>query len=168
MERIDELTEPPVVGRVYWVPCVLGWWRDTKKWWPVMGRMHEDVKFFNFALRHYHLDRRFVGDNQVEPAVRLPLCDRSGKGDDGIISAVEYRRRVCVRADMSFPVWPSPVGKMQRHYAGRACKRTDRGLICPHQGFALGSIAPDENGVRQCPMHGLRIEADGVVSGRVA
>lgn len=32
---------------------------------------------------------------------------------------------------------------------------------CPHKGFPLGSLPPDEKGRRTCPAHGLRWGKDG-------
>jgi hypothetical protein len=60
LERIEELREPPVVGREYLVPCVRYWWKGALRWWPVIGPKHDDIEHLNFAQVHYHLDRRFL------------------------------------------------------------------------------------------------------------
>ncbi len=55
---------------------------------------------------------------------------------------------------------------LRRSYAGRACGRdAAERLICPHKGFAIGSLKPDASGHVVCPLHGLRIN---VREGRVA
>ena len=177
LQRVDELTEPPVVGRFYLVQCVRGKWSDRLGDWPVMGPLHSDAKFLNFPQRHYHLNRFFLtGDDawyatgrplgEFDPSMRPP-----GYPENDPLPEPVYRRRMC----RSSPVEPFPTFSaltstrvdfkaMLRHYAGRQCKR-GAGWICPHKGLDLGPIAPGPDGHIMCPLHGLRVHAGtGVVA----
>lgn len=158
IQRINEITTPAVAGQFYLVPMVFGEWFSRSAWWPVMGSLHEDTKFFSFPIDHFHMDRRFlVRDRDQRYAVSYPLtAQREGSVP---LSDVVWKRRKCVRPDMHFPYWASPVQEMQSALAGTRCKAGPGGLICPHRGFALGSLVVDKWGALTCPMHGLRVEA---------
>jgi hypothetical protein len=161
LERIDQLSAPPIPGNFYLVPMVHGQWYRKIAWWPVWGEKHEDAKFFRFPEEHYHLDRRFLPQSAAYAAVGTPLHAR----DDVPLSAPEWRRRKCITAGVYFPTHPSEVKAMQGTLSGAQCKRDDAGWICPHRGMRLGSIAPGANGEIICPLHGLRINAaTGIVS----
>lgn len=76
MERLVELTSPPVVGETYLVPCVEARLRDhmtgvfTQPWeLPVFGTIHRDPELGYYAgLDHLHLDQRFVQENYLRVA----------------------------------------------------------------------------------------------------
>lgn len=169
VQRIDQITAPPVVGRYYLVPTVHGMWFGKVANWPVMGPKHEDTKFFRFKDQHYHLDRRFLAERLVRHAVASPLH----RGPDKRLAHYEdplpeadpiWRRLMCRRAEMYFPAHPEPVRALQASLAGAQCRRNEAGWVCPHRRFSLGSIAPDAQGIITCPLHGLRIEAaSGIV-----
>ena len=125
-----------------------------------MAGRHEDSKFFNFQQEHYHLDRRFVvGDRAADRATSAPLHNpRDGRvGLD--MSEPGIARRKCRRVMNPFPTYHKEVWQMQSHLAGAQCQRHETGWVCPHRGFRLGSIEPDDQGVILCPLHGLRIDA---------
>lgn len=164
--KVDELTEPPVVGKYYLVRVVHGTWCGKAMWFPVMGDLHEDSKFFNFERQHYHLDRRFVAAGSLADALVRPLHalpERYGRLAT-VLSEPEWASRKCRHAMTEFPTYHMPVVAMQRHLAGVQCQRHETGWVCPHRGFRLGSIEPDSNGIILCPLHGLQIDA---ASGKV-
>lgn len=83
IENIEDLRSPPVVGRMYLVPCVLVGSPKSRKvlgsntpprgcggmlpgWWPVIGPHHEDAELLNFPFQHWHYDLRFLSNAQVE------------------------------------------------------------------------------------------------------
>ena len=160
LQRVTDLTEPPIVGQYYLVPTVRGVWYNKIRWWPVLGDKHEDAKFFNFKEQHYHLDRRFLPECDIERATTAPLSASPTYGRNlTLTDTPEYKPRKCRRSMMWFPTLPLQVQKMQTSLAGAKCRTDAAGWVCPHRNFSLGSIAPDINGVILCPLHGLRIDA---------
>lgn len=172
-ERVDELTEPPVVGRFYLVPCVRGVWAGILGRWPVWGPKHEDEKFLHFPERHYHLDRRFIQKQHVDNASGQPLTEKNGlRGYDEnkTLPAPEYRRLKCQRIGTStaFPTQRAlertTFQDLYQHFSGHQCAKDGAGWICPHKGMRLATISVRSDGNIQCPLHGLLIDAEtGVV-----
>lgn len=168
IKRITDLTEPPLPGEFYLVPTVRGRWCGEVDYWPVWGEKHEDAKFFNFNLDHYHLDRRFIAkEEDAYAAVGAPLHSGPTQYEtdprNAPLPAPEWRRRKCYRAETDFPTYRKEVKAMQTTLAGVQCRR-GAGWICPHRGFDTGSIHPNQAGIIICPLHGLQIH---VTTGRV-
>lgn len=167
LQRIDELTEPPIVGQRYLVPCVRGMWYDMLAWWPVWGGKHDDQRFLQFPQKHYHLDRRFIREKYVYRAASAPLGEglMHGRGypENTVLPAPEWRRRKCQCSQAEFPIHRSMVHPSFRalytHYAGHQCQRDERGWVCPHKGMRLASMPVGADGNVQCPLHGLLINA---------
>jgi hypothetical protein len=170
IERVDQLSHPPVVGRLYLVPTVTGLWFSKIADWPVIGEKHEDRKFFNFPHQHYHLDRRFlVADWRLKFANTSPLRQdalHKHHENQSLPESPVWRIRKCRRSGIIFPTDHHMVREIQATFSGAVCRKDAAGWVCPHRQFPLGSIAPDERGVVLCPMHGLQIDAEtGVVVG---
>lgn len=176
LQHFDDLTEPPIVGRYYLVRCVEGWWgRPYRKGiWPVWGPKHDDAKHLSFPWPHYHLNRFFVPEDDVFGAAYMPLSEHardkpSGSRNVRLPEPISRRKRCQWTNDkVKFPVqmaldsradWKS----MYRHFSGTQCKRGN-GWICPHKGFDLGAMAPNDDGTIICPLHGIMVNATtGVV-----
>ena len=169
IERFDDLTEPPVIGRYYLVRCIFATFNIGKKeWLPVMGPRHDDAKWIGFKWAHYHLNRFFLSDADEEQSVTLPVSERPDRSFNYPITESILLRRKCRRSTPT----PFPVDKvlkteqftaMYRHYTGEQCRRQS-GWICPHKGFDLGAMTVDPDGAITCPMHGLRIDNEtGIV-----
>lgn len=72
--KVDDLTEPPVVGRHYLVPCVEA--ADNRAGlplghWPVIGPKHRDAGTVDFPDMHWHFDFRFLLAPQIKWAQRF-------------------------------------------------------------------------------------------------
>lgn len=175
IERITELSEPPVVGRMYLVPTVKhGWNFDlVGNAWPVFLPRHDDTQFFNFTDQHYHIDPRFVGVRDFKSteewsfegdAFRVfqnaPLHRQRGWGKWAMeLTDPVWRRRLCHRTAIPYRYAEKPpIQKLKAHFAGQTAPHNRHGWVCPHQHASLGSIVP-EAGVITCPLHGLRIRA---------
>ena len=66
------------------------------------------------------------------------------------------RRMKCKRASLGFPAHlPAAMIWQARLCEAYADAKLKPGRVCPHRGADLSTIPPDENGVVQCPLHGL-------------
>ena len=192
LERADRLKTPPVVGRQYLVPAIL-WDRHyfgygvegeenilmglqnsrSAQWLPVWGRKHDDIEFFSFPYKHYHIDPRFLNKRQWSDfslvSERTPLQYVQGQplSHSGLPSGPAKPVLRKMRCTMAHSVWghdgAESVLKMNKAFSGRQCAKGKHGFVCPHQLFPLGSVQAID-GVVTCPLHGLRINAEtGVV-----
>lgn len=157
LQRVDRLKEPPVVGQAYLVPTVFGQWHHLLRDWPVLGLKHDDIEHLNFRPIHYHLDTRFlrVSNNLIGHAPYEPLHSRG----DVPLGPIKLARRTCIREPIAFNGPPEFQVRFQGAFAGTQCGKGKRGWVCPHKHFPLGSIKAVD-GVLQCPLHGLRINAE--------
>lgn len=178
LPRVTELTAPPKVGEWYLVPTVrYVYMSDIARDWPVFLPRHEDARFFAFDDLHYHVDPRFLslsfssllgGDIEevLGQSQRAPLAKkRFGPWSISDPPAPVWRRRKCQIPEAVYQFAVNPrVLALKEHFAGQHCKSNRHGWVCPHQNWPMGSLAPDENGVLTCPLHGLRVRAsDGLV-----
>lgn len=191
MQRVTELTSPPVIGKRYLVPTVEYIWgpgqrNKTPRPWPVLGPMHRDPEL-NFDLDHYHVDSRFVSERAYRSAANysggtvyrdvnvvfegVPLNRADHHWDDKGVRTrstiphppVVWRPLTCKRELHKVTRVPELARKIEASWVGKTCKRGKHGFICPHRNLPLGTIAPVD-GVITCPLHGLRIDAaTGVV-----
>lgn len=163
--NIEDLKEPPVVGKYYMVPCVevtSGASGLTVGWWPVTGTQHEDAEVVGFKPRHWHYDFRFLTANQhkqkwLERGSVLTVAQDWGGGltpVPGIIPKTLHQKRRCMRAQSEFP--RARAGWLKELEGAYADKRVTCGK-CPHRGLPLESL-PREPGTDNvvCPGHGLR------------
>lgn len=180
MQRLEDLSSPPEVGRFYLVPCVtVG--RNPANWtpgrWPVQGPLHSDAEVIGFASPHFHLDLRFLSKRQIcnRLANKLSVGGPGHLRTEHVFLTVltahavelrtELRPRKCVRLMPRHPFnistyvdkwskWSTPwIFALEEAYADRKlsdCK------TCPHRGFRLASVPDDADGAVTCPGHGLR------------
>lgn len=173
MQKITELSEPPIVGKTYLVPTIeWKWCSRPVKVWPIFLPLHDDIEFLNFPYPHYHVDARFLsksdfrihgfGDSQFRPIARRPNPESEQWNRDP--GTPVWRRRKCLRSEYLYCHSDKPeIQKMRKHFDGHKALPNRHGWVCPHRNFPLGSIGPDAEGVITCPLHGLRIRAaDGV------
>lgn len=173
IQNIEDLTEPPTVGKFYMVPCVHV--RETARglslgqpsgWLPVMGPKHGDAEVVEFPWRHWHYDFRFFTDralrvlwgNPFSNVLRTETQPRQGTPEPlpGISSAPTNRRMKCRRAMPEYPadkvetLW---LPELRKEFADKRVKCGN----CPHRGLPLSSL-PREPGtsIVTCPGHGLR------------
>ena len=180
-QRIDRITETPVVGRWYLVRALhYDRFRKGAMAWPITGPKHTDVEFFNFDIEHYHLDVRFltqrhlrqIGTHYVagefgyafsqpcQPVTEAWNSDTK-KYDRRPMPTPTLTRMQCRRTTVEYPFADrKPVAEINAKYQGATAKLTERGWICPHRKVALGNQIPDAHGVITCPLHGLRIDAE--------
>lgn len=162
VKRVDEMLAAPVIGQCYSVPTVELEFLRTTKAWPVMGLKHEDAEHLNFPYEHYHFDWRFMPDFAFRQCASHDdvqrIFGRVLHYIDRALSAPRYRLRKCRRQMPVCTIFTTAVNGVALHraWAGRDAIHSPRGLICPHRGTALGSIAPSADGTITCPLHGLK------------
>lgn len=184
MERICELTQPPVVGLFYLVPTVMAEWSGELGEYPVLGPKHNDRQDLKFEEAHYHIDARFISYNKKSECSDLfwaavtarPIHEvtriQGLTGDrlpirDNALSPNPYLRRwTCKRlanpfvnsGDLTSRVLRA--GNWQNHHSRWAGKKADIDAsgqwVCPHRQVPLGS-QPVRGGVVVCPLHNLHI-----------
>ena len=172
MERVDELTEPPVPGRYYLVPTVKIAYHGVLAAWPVIGPEHTDPAFFNFPHHHYHIDARFLSRRlrlcieRLSWPVHAPVefnvmakplvAQRSAKFE-------RYRRRKCQtlgsREHLDLLRTKRTWSRFADHFAGRKCPLRDGHRYCPHNLARVDNL-PVIDGRVVCPLHGLTIDAE--------
>lgn len=168
LQRIDEMTTPPVVGQAYLVPCVT---LPQGLVVPVMGPRHEDPEI-NAPRPHWHANPQFMSRDDLmsaitgaflgkypdKTAILLALHDEETIAAQalGVIVTADgppvEQERICIR-----PMPPHPGGNWLGVLEDLYAERTAKCGRCPHRGFALGPAAPD--GTATCPGHGLRFDA---------
>lgn len=170
MKRADQLTEPPVVGEFYLVPCYVTPREVTELDYeykdgelvemsgnayeyvtPIINHLHTDRENGQ-SMAHYHADYRFepYGINQVNMSGayhRIFPHDDVHKN-----KKIEYRVMIC-RSTAQTGVTPSNM--IRRSNLKHKCIHKGK---CPHRGYDLSSVVP-VNGEITCPLHGLRFNA---------
>lgn len=156
LQTIEDLREPPVIGRYYLVPCVYYWYDYRLRWWPVTGPRHEDAEHLDFAAVHYHFDRRFLPArmfsdhvSRIHPSrlrywgvtprhpdttnAARPLSEFASKPHPwrkgeygGPMPAPVLRRRKCIVADVGFPSVDAGGERFERFHAAYEGKRCGR------------------------------------------
>lgn len=168
---VTDLTEPPVVGQWYLVPCVLYWYDYRLRWWPVIGPRHEDADHLAFPAAHYHFDRRFLparmfssweskihprdlGETRLRhpdtwiaarPLQELAVKPHPDDGRDygGPLPQPVLRRRKCIIADAGFPAVEEGGPRFESFHAAYEGKRCGR----------------DADGHLICPHKGARLSS---------
>ena len=187
MIRVDLLTEPPVVGETYLVPCV----EDQGTHLPLLGPVpvHSDPDHgINAPFDHGHIDLRYLSDQDVRvaalgialrlgglpPIMSIPvilaraaaaapvdelLASLAGNFVTRIGGPVELRPLRCARSVLPRGI-PDPPWRAQLEaaYAGQALSPAG---LCPHRNAHVLSQPVGADGLRVCPMHGLGFDQAG-------
>lgn len=156
MQRVDEMTEPPIVGQTYLVPCVYGTTdkRDDPErycWLPIIGPPHSDKEYIGFEPVHFHYDHRFLSPRERGSFyLSHPLFYVMSNWDRTI--GIKHQELRCLREVHGYP-HASFHDDLSDAYAA---KRVTCGK-CPHRGLPLGSLPriPGTN-IVTCPGHGLQ------------
>lgn len=169
MQRVIEMTEVPIVGTMYLVPCV-AWYEEEvgegkPVWLPVYGGFHQDKEIIRFDAKHWHLDWRFM--NQRHLSARgcdlsflrgrqfgVPVCAGDGVLNVSIQKPIEKRLK-CVRVMPSYPMklaaW---IDELSDAYADEKVIRAGKCNLCPHKMLPLDGTGDDPERT-VCRGHGL-------------
>lgn len=178
--RLVELDQPIEVGKHYMVPCIKideiesarGKYKSLNcmAWVPVWPIDHDD-RDIGFPEQHYHVDWRFVSNKDIRCIVKAlyGLKCPDGPIEDmlqeiillvivikDVIEGPEEWPQCCYRTRLTWPYHHRAPEKLEIKLKGAKLKCNR----CPHWGFDLSTVPPDENGIIQCPGHGLCFRAD--------
>lgn len=175
IERIDEISGQPVIGKMYLVPCVhvkSGYVSFLKSdWTPVIGPKHDDAEIVSFVPEHFHIDWRFIRPSDIGD--EKEVLRSHGKVIDVkyVDRKIENRRRKCKQEMPEFPVKYNGIDivswlpELERAFRDVKLKPDCR--VCPHRGGPLTGL-PVKNGMVVCSLHGLRWRlSDGAMVPRV-
>lgn len=176
MQRVDEITSPPVIGRYYLVPTIAFPYDGTTQDWPVIGIKHTDADHLKFPDQHYHFDFRFfpkrtwdrfsgysregltsfVTNIEAPHARVLSEFHHKQRHHPDLPEMPVYKRLRC-RRDFSFLTVGrfAHFAELHKAYAGRPAIRTEVGFVCPHRLAPLSGLKANDAGTIQCPLHGL-------------
>lgn len=172
MQRVDEMTEAPVVGQTYLVPVHQD---RVGRLYPIMGPFHADAELAPWAgaaaaLPHAHYDVRFLPLAMISGRKRqrmdratalfshVHLLLNDPVPPEGVLF---HRPLVCLRKVPTHPfdvVWREQqvVGGYIPFLEARYATARVKCGRCPHRGFPLAGLPVGPDGGVTCPGHGLR------------
>src|SRR6476469_4725396 len=136
--KITDLTEPPVVGELYLVPCVrvgaANFW--TRRYVPILGEFHWDKEIINFPEEHVHIDFRFLNNHEFDRINDHLLFGKVISRQ--FVELERWEERRCNRKMPGFPEQSEKVKISWMKDLENAYK--DQQVICgrcPHRGINL-------------------------------
>ena len=177
--KVENIKRPLFKGEKLLVPCLvkrevvlkdeqLLWLdltknsSDTKMYvLPIINHPHNDVENGQKET-HYHLDYRFLKHNSDSnfPSIKnkhslhvfgSEIRPTKDSGD------LEYHLLPVINENFS---GVTPVSLIKKSKLKHKCIHKGK---CPHRGYDLSQVKPDENGVKICPLHGLKFNKKGKV-----
>ena len=175
MEKVEDVKRPLKVGEVFLVPCIVRGEKHTGKRilyiTPVFNLPHNDVASGQREI-HYHTDYRFV---RVKMKVRGPARDRYKFSFPKVVRRhsehlfVETIRPTLEHVENFLVYYELPV--INEGFVGITPPETinkeaikHKCLVrgkCPHRGFDMSQVEGNQQGIKTCPMHGLRFNKEG-------
>jgi hypothetical protein len=175
MKKVEEIKRPLKKGEIYLVPCLVkkeitptdeqSLWLDIKTdnaikihILPIINHPHND-KENGQPETHYHLDYRFIKhkNNHNFPTI----INKHSKHIFG-----SQVRPLPNFGELYY--YPLPV--INEHFSGvtgyeliRNSKLKHKCIHkgkCPHRGYDLSQVKPNEKGVITCPLHGLEFNSN--------
>jgi hypothetical protein len=116
---------------------------------PLIDHLHND-KENGQSNFHYHVDTRFIADI-FKDYFNIRVDPNKLEVDE----TIEYRWLKKYRDEIDFTTPTELISKSKlKHkciYKGK----------CPHRGYDLSQVKPDENGCKTCPLHSLKFDKNG-------
>lgn len=178
--KIADLREAPIVGRTYLVPTIEYYWLHRWSIWPVNGPLHHDREI-GFPQLHFHIDARFLtrqqlawldnydsGWSRYTSLNGRPMSEISEDRWRGLKKPftplprrATLRRRKCIMATYAWTVpadLTKGLGLEKRYPEPKAVLKADGRELCPHRKIDLSQFPADPDGLKTCPIHGLRVD----------
>ena len=112
-------------------------------YYPIHLHKHNDIENGQREY-HYHVDTRYWTEYDVGIRFPLPLEENQ---------KLVYRYMERKRTHEKFP---TPIRMIKKSKLKHKCIHKGK---CPHRGYDLTNVEPDENGVITCPLHSLKFDA---------
>lgn len=180
LEKVENIKRPLVKGEILLVPCII---RKVMNGSPTRcldnGRKKKTIAHeITPILNCFHSDRENgQQEKHCHTDYRFVRCSRMTSGDMEIIrvedthSAQDFapESRVFLHGSekieyIALPVIDpgafygiTPVSMISKSKLKHNCIHKGK---CPHRGFDLSQVAPDENGIITCPLHGLKFYSE--------
>lgn len=189
IQRIDELNEPPIIGKRYLVPHIFGPTISFKKLgtppkhlWAVLLPSHEDSKYASkkrFVTKEingkinvieesycdYKPDPNAQHHYHVDPRFTNESFYESEMAINDLFHTVVFDeddggvRWIESVCLRDMPIQSRLYTVFGEHFIDEFKNSSAKCYRCPHKGINLGSI-PIKDGVITCPAHGLRFNSD--------
>lgn len=167
LQKIDELKEPPIIGKYYLVPCIykseeiiegsniLHLYDNNGSYYIQKSKKIIDEKFIpiiNFPHNdkqtgqkeyHYHLDTRFILHNHNFP-IRI---------NKEVNQDLRYISLKCYSQINTYSTHNSLIKNIKLYQKCISSKNK-----CPHKKYDLSQIVPID-GVITCPLHSLKFNS---------
>ena len=177
--KVENIKRPLLKGEKFLVPCLVkkkyflneeqeNWidtnnFKDKNKMYimPVINHLHSDME--NGQVEpHYHLDYRFLKHNNDGdfPTIKNKhslhvfgneIRPKQNFGD------LEYFLLPVINTEFS---GITPVSFIKKSKLKHKCIHKGK---CPHRGYDLSQVKADKNGIKTCPLHGLKFNKNGVI-----
>ena len=183
MQRLDELKEPPRVGRKYLVPTVTYGWAGRAFAWPVLTPLHTDAEL-GFDVPHWQVDGRFTTRDMDAHAYAMVMAGCPTEQYDNSDKPLAYKMADCAstialieEAGIPMPTVPTwramrcqrreikriwrcakTIAKIEDYCSDHHAVRRGNRILCPHKGADLTSIPVNAEGYARCPMHQLLVK----------
>jgi hypothetical protein len=155
-EKVENIKRPLRKGERLLVPCLVKEYFDTIYITPIINHPHNDRENGQEEI-HYHTDYRFV------------KFDKNGaikREHSRHCFADEFRPQPIINGDLEYFILPvineiffgaTAVGLIKKSKLKHKCIHKGK---CPHRGYDLSQVRPDEDGIITCPLHGLKFNAE--------
>jgi hypothetical protein len=177
--KVEEVKRPLLKGEKFLVPCLIKKnveimdeqeiWMDltTKKHkttlhiLPVINHPHSDMENGQKEI-HYHLDYRFIKHKNDREFPTIKNTHSSHIFGSEIRPKKDF-------GDLTYFLLPvinedfkgiTPVSFIKKSKLKHKCIHKGK---CPHRGYDLSQVTPDKNGVKTCPLHGLKFDKNGKI-----
>lgn len=157
MERVEDIKEPLIKGKIYSVPCLVRY-EDGKTYInPIINHPHND-KENGQDEAHYHIDYRFVkheNDSDFPTVVNnhsYHYFVESTRPRKLVNGSLRYFELPMINEDFT---GITPVKNISKSKLKHKCIHKNK---CPHRGFDLSQVK-DIDGVITCPLHGLKFNS---------
>ena len=177
--NIENINRPLVKGEMVLVPCLVRYeneFADEQSLWldlskektnnkihvlPVINHPHNDIENGQKSI-HYHLDYRFIkheNDGDFPTIINthskhvfgaeLRPNKKFGKLEFHLLPVINEDFKGITHVDL-----------IKNSKLKHKCIHKGK---CPHRGYDLSQVKADENGVKTCPLHGLKFNKKGNV-----
>ena len=175
--KVEDVKRPLLKGEKFLVPCLVERERvalDEEELWldltskstksklyisPVINHPHNDKENGQTNI-HYHLDYRFIKHNNdgLFPTIQNKhskhIFGKDTRLEQGY-GNLEYFLLPVINTEFS---GVTPVNMIKKSKLKHKCIYKGK---CPHRGYDLSQVKADKDGIKTCPLHGLKFNKKG-------